>query len=59
MHTQSFRTDLENILELAEALYNAHGMESVHGVDSSEMKDNNGGSDSCGEDGYTSSTCDA
>jgi hypothetical protein len=46
MHGQSFRTHLENVLVLTRALCDAQGMESVHGVDGSEVKDQNGGTDS-------------
>jgi hypothetical protein len=50
MHVQSFCTNLENILVLTRALCDAQGMESVHGVDGLEVKDQNGGTDSWGAD---------
>jgi hypothetical protein len=50
MHAQSFCTNLENILVLTRALCDAQGMESVHGVDGLEVKDQNGGTDSWGAD---------
>jgi hypothetical protein len=57
MHGQHFCTNLENILALTQALCNEYGMENIHGVDGSDVKDGNGGGDSCGEADHTSS-CD-
>ncbi len=43
MHAQDFRTNLENLLVLTRALYNAYWMEYIQGIDGLDEMDQSGG----------------